>query len=831
MKKLKMIKRALMSSILAVILCFTMLLGTTFAWFTDSVNSANNIIQSGTLDVKMEWKDATATGAQQTYKDASEGAIFNCDKWEPGYVEAKNIKISNVGTLALKYKLLVVANGEVSDLSDVIDVYYYDSEVTLNDRDELVGSNKIGTLTGVLEDFETTAAGTLEADKNHTVTIALKMQETAGNEYQNKSIGSDFSVVLVATQATVENDSFGPDYDAGAEFPEVYIASDVHDGAEATALETEKVNVTVPATAEEGSYTLETTKPSKSVDENGNTTVTMDITLKKDGVKVTDDGTVYTVSVNIGAGLNLTGITHNGNTVNVYSYDSATGIVTFDTTHFSPFAFTYDLGTKVESAEALGELIANGGIIQLSGNVELTDAPIVVKKGQSVVLNLNGYTLSGKSTSSTTSYLISVENGGELIIQDGTVSFYATTPDTEWGGEGQPPFPGYANNTVSAKGTLIVNNATIENKTAKGGASYAIDAYQGADVVVNDGSVINGFDKIAIRMFANSDKLATNVTINGGKVTGYRAVWVQLPGSDASKKMIANLTVNDGILESTDEEYFDAIYSYSYGNSFANTTITLNGGEFIGDVSMSGGKKIDRENFYIDWENCKLAEDAVVIFYTEGDPVYCVPVDTAEELKAALEAGYIATLTADITMDVAETGITVAKGVTSKLDLNGYDIIATSTSAEGVQLFSVNGTLDIVGKGTISLTNDDYAWTTSYRYTTINIREAGVVTLGEGVNVVCDAGAATEKGYGMNYAVDIYTTGTLNINGASLHSNYIAVRCFYGNSVVNVNSGSITSSNNNYGIWPQSAPGAVINIAEGINYTTDSNGFGIYIFG
>ena len=207
-----------------------------------------------------------------------------------------------------------------------------------------------------------------------------------------------------------------------------------------------------------------------------------------------------------------------------------------------------------------------------------------------------------------------------------------------------------------------------------------------------------------------------------------------------------------------------------------------------------------------------------------------VEVANADQLKNALEAGVPAALTADITVDVADTGITVANGVTAKLDLNGHDIIGKSTSAEGVQLFSVNGKLDIVGNGTVSLTNDDFAWTESYRYTAINIRENGEVTLGKGVRVVCEAGSNTAKGYGMAYAVDIYTTGTLTVNGASLHSNYIAVRCFYGDSVVNVNSGSmITSSNKNYGIWPQSAPGAQITVATDVDYTVGD--FGIYVFG
>ena len=212
MKNTKTTKRALLTSALALLLCVSMLVGSTFAWFTDSVTSAGNIIQSGTLDVTMEWKDATANGAQQTYKDASEGAIFNYDKWEPGYVEAKNIKISNVGTLALKYNLNIAANGEVSELADVIDVYFAEGEHTLSNR-EMTELNLVGTLSDILDGMPANMAGDLEANTADTVTIALKMQETAGNEYQGLAIGTDFKVVLMATQDNVEKDSFDENYD------------------------------------------------------------------------------------------------------------------------------------------------------------------------------------------------------------------------------------------------------------------------------------------------------------------------------------------------------------------------------------------------------------------------------------------------------------------------------------------------------------------------------------------------------------------------------------------------------------------------------------------
>ena len=213
MTKNKSTKRALLSSILSLALCMTMLIGTTFAWFTDNVTSANYIIKSGNLDIEMYWADGKENPENATWEDASEGSIFNYTLWEPGYTEVRHIKIANAGTLALKYQLNISANGEVSKLADVIDVYYVDPAKQVENRDALEGVTKLGTLSEILKNINTTASGSLQAGENHTVTLALKMQENAGNEYQNLSIGSDFSIQLFATQFTYEKDSFGNNYD------------------------------------------------------------------------------------------------------------------------------------------------------------------------------------------------------------------------------------------------------------------------------------------------------------------------------------------------------------------------------------------------------------------------------------------------------------------------------------------------------------------------------------------------------------------------------------------------------------------------------------------
>ena len=227
-------KRKLLVSALSLLLCIGMLVGNTFAWFTDNVTSTNNIIKSGTLDVEMYWADGTEAipdDESSKWNDASKGAIFNYDLWEPGYTEVRHIQIANKGSLALKYKVNVIANGEVSDLADVIDVYYVDPATQVSSRNDLTTDKKLGTLTEVLENLADTGNGTLKAGEKDTITIAFKMQENAGNEYQGKTMGTDFSIRLLATQFTYEEDSFDDQYDKDATYPDI---ADIWDGTKDT---------------------------------------------------------------------------------------------------------------------------------------------------------------------------------------------------------------------------------------------------------------------------------------------------------------------------------------------------------------------------------------------------------------------------------------------------------------------------------------------------------------------------------------------------------------------------------------------------------------------
>ena len=375
-------KRALLASVLMLAMCFSMLVGTTFAWFTDSVTSSGNIIKTGKLDVEMYWADGTKeipAADSEDWIDASTGAIFDYDLWEPGYVQVRHIKIANLGDLAIKYKVNIVPNGEVTDLTDVIDVYYVDPAVQVADRTALTDENKLGTLTTVLAGLGETGNGTLVAGASDTITIAFKMKETAGNNYMNKSIGTDFSIQLLATQFTFESDSFGSDYDSSATYPEIGSAT-IKENSGATTINAGNVSVTVPAGSPEGKYEVVVTNQNASTDANGETTYTADIDFLKDGVKVERNGnTVYSVAIQLETEKSIVKVLHKGNEVTDYDYDSTTGILTFETDSFSPFSVIYEENKTVtvsSSAEFLSAIATAtyGTVIDATGvTIDIND--------------------------------------------------------------------------------------------------------------------------------------------------------------------------------------------------------------------------------------------------------------------------------------------------------------------------------------------------------------------------------------------------------------------------------------------------------------------------
>ena len=224
----KSFRKAVVSTIISMMLCISMLVGTTFAWFTDSVTSSGNVIKSGTLKVTMEYSDAVLSQTEDGWMDASKDAIFSYDNWEPGYTSVKYVKIENEGSLDLKYELGIftdeVAQGV--DLASVIEVYAFEGAQVIT-RDMLVVGNEnyVDTLSSIIARADVVTSGVLYADDADKAgetykiyTLALKMSDNAGNEYQDKTVGGSFAVRLLATQLNSEADSFDKDYDKDADY-------------------------------------------------------------------------------------------------------------------------------------------------------------------------------------------------------------------------------------------------------------------------------------------------------------------------------------------------------------------------------------------------------------------------------------------------------------------------------------------------------------------------------------------------------------------------------------------------------------------------------------
>ena len=217
MSELRSTRSALLMSILALLLCFVMLLGTTFAWFTDSVTSSGNKISSGTLKIDLELleKDGTWNSIKE-----SNAPIFDYEKWEPGYTDVKILKVENEGTIALKWMAKFISEDELSELANVIDVYVCPSasELAYPTDGSLAGYVKVGTVADFVNTIENTTTGVLSAGEVAYLGIALKMDgASVGNDYQGLDLCGAFDITILATQLAGEYPSSVDTWDGTAD--------------------------------------------------------------------------------------------------------------------------------------------------------------------------------------------------------------------------------------------------------------------------------------------------------------------------------------------------------------------------------------------------------------------------------------------------------------------------------------------------------------------------------------------------------------------------------------------------------------------------------------
>ncbi len=221
-------KRALLTSVLALVVCLAMLVGSTFAWFTDTATTGVNKIQSGNLDVELEyskdfaeWKKVDNT--TKVFEDSTE--------WEPGRTEVVYLRVKNAGNLALKYTLGLGNVYESRGKNVAGDFYYLSNFVKMGAVEATAAFENRAAAIGAVEPVADTfkalgekgvVGATLNSGAAKTYAMVVYMPTEVGNEANPKNKDPywaaklSFGVSVNASQATVENDSFDNMYDKKA---------------------------------------------------------------------------------------------------------------------------------------------------------------------------------------------------------------------------------------------------------------------------------------------------------------------------------------------------------------------------------------------------------------------------------------------------------------------------------------------------------------------------------------------------------------------------------------------------------------------------------------
>lgn len=498
----KTTKRALAMSFVSVFLCVCMLVGTTFAWFTDSVSSVNNVIQSGNLDVVLEVGTLRAGGDSANPNDWNWNEVdptkpvIELDNVEPGYVKTVALRVRNAGSLALKYALStsiveetegVNVAGNKFNLSDKLYTFTSKSlSYTDWDREQILDIIDItldgnfsngfgsGTANTAVKAFNTEICSDMELltkDDYDAFAFAVAMPTWVGNEANHNGTAPKltFGINVVATQLTYEKDSFGDDYDEDAKYP-VINAKDLADALAKG--EDVKLEADVALT--------------EAIEISG------DVTIDLNGFDM--DASAIDSAFTVAAGEDAS-LTINGNDEEVQL--GKNGLV-----------------DVAAGADAVIEI--NGG------NFVSDDAGSTLIKPDGdgkikVVLNDVNY----KSTA-TNGYALdcSYYDGADLSVEINGGSFEATTGMLLPEGSSVKGAKITAKNTKNMQPAVYaMGDMTIENCIIKAEKSHAVAVAGGATLTVKDCEVYAGSDAgaLAFQVFSSGGTInVINTTYNGG---------------------------------------------------------------------------------------------------------------------------------------------------------------------------------------------------------------------------------------------------------------------------------------------------------------------------
>ena len=629
----KSTKRALLGSVMAMVLCMAMLVGATFAWFTDTASTGVNKIQAGKLDVALEMKDAAGqwVSAEGKTLDFVKAAAGEQVLWEPGCTyELPQLRVVNKGNLALKYKIQITGINGSAKLNEAIEW--------------TIGDVAMG------------AEQHLAAGESNAFTIKGHMKESAGNEYMNESIDG-IAITVVATQDTVESDSFDKDYDAGAEYPVVAVAN-VNTNGDTVLKDKEEdhtIQVTVPAGAlDEGvqSLKLEVVKsaaPAGVQVASTESSQSYEVTMKdQNGNAVSTNGTLMTVEMNVGKNRTALKLYHDGekmtndigtltDAADHYVYDAATGYVTMKVSHFSPFTAVFardywtdhaadgyatpvDTANKVVTVSSAEELALfakevtddgknySGYTLDLANDVDLGEylwKPINgYKRLSGIVVNGNGHTIRNmKVRGCTNSSVYGVGFIGDIngavtvkdIAFDGADVFFVNYAKPQFAGNVGGIVLGYT------YGTTLFENVSVTNSSIWGYGKIGILLGMGADPGV----------KVTFK-----DCVSKNNTIHAAYDMGGLAGMIQR-GNGVDNARVENCTVENITVENITVD-FDP--SSTYVDVKGTATLKSNDQPSGTDMTKAiDGKYLDERGYY--W--CAYGD----YYVSYGNSSYDAPVE------------------------------------------------------------------------------------------------------------------------------------------------------------------------------------------------------------
>jgi len=371
---MKSTKKRMLLSMLSVALCAVMLIGTTFAWFTDSVTSGKNSIKAGNLDVELYHSNASTTEEKVT---SSTDSLFSVDKWEPGVIAYENFKVSNDGDLALKYSLAMniadynYVDGTSYNLTQVLKVAIIDGGFT-GDRDAALALDFNSNLDEFAKKGELVANG-----DSDTFGVVIYWKPTDSDNDYNLNNGKtasaslngvtadelfvDLGVNLVATQLSYESDTFDELYDANVALPINESAKGkAVDLASEIVLQSNDVKAVIPANALKAEDVDANDVIALNVEntdrELGSATYDIELVNVTDGnAPIEETNEIVTVTVNVGKNLRDVKVFHKTEPMTkavagpivdqTYDYNPLTGILTIYTASFSPFTVKYATDT------------------------------------------------------------------------------------------------------------------------------------------------------------------------------------------------------------------------------------------------------------------------------------------------------------------------------------------------------------------------------------------------------------------------------------------------------------------------------------------------------